>query len=485
MTAEQKVVHCLTQQREQLSDEVKRIRASLISITKDAGGAHACLTAVEEEQRRQREAAVAAIVRGVQDLVNSEMGGLERALASGASPIQSKLDQISALATEADAALTTTEHGAVDAGMQAAAAVSAWAVETESVCNSIQSAQGKAEHASKEIQAATGATATSISSLCDQVRTWGAACTSTHDVVDGAADAAKNVGSMQESLLHKWDTAREVALRSSQDWANGLSSADSALEGVITRHADASQEVAAVCKHVSGHNAAAREAMLELVSHEERRTVALEKLSCAQTRHDEEEHTAENARSKHLDALVDSAGAVTSTASCHGKQLSESWQHLIQAAETIDTAACKAEKAAQEHQRAIGSVSQLVFEVEEAHVRSEHAREKYATHVAGLGELPTMYRNAVAEAPMSAFDEEADVGDEHKALQVAISSEKRPTQDELISEYHTGKPCADFKNVTDENQQGTTPSKEPGIGKIRSAEKPSARAALKEVQRVR
>lgn len=483
MAAEQKVINCLTQQREVLTEEVKKIQSSLASITKDASGAHSALTTVEEEQRRHREATLAAIVRGVQDLVRSELGALDKGLSSGIAPVHTKLDQIQTLATEADSSLTVAEHQAVDAGMQAATAVSTWAVEMGSVCNSIQSAQAKADHAGKEIQATTSTVASNISSICEQVRTWGVSCTAAHDTLDGAALSARNIEGMQESALHRWDTAREVALRSTQDWASTLAKADSTLEASLARHSDAAQEVMAVCKHVTKHNTLARESMLEFLSHEERRAVALDKLSAAQARHAEEECDAETSRCRSLESLLDSAGAISSATACQAHQFRDSWHSILEATQTMSLAASTAEQVSQEHQFAIDSMKEVASKVEEAQERSTAAAQKYATHVAGLAGLPAMWREGVAVAPLSAFTDDLPQDDEILEHQVSVAADKRPTYDDLLVEYHDGEADLEVKSGTQENDQRIAASKFSGVGKSRFAEKSSARGALKEVQR--
>eukprot|EP00927_Polykrikos_kofoidii_P044186 TRINITY_DN38222_c0_g1_i1.p1 TRINITY_DN38222_c0_g1~~TRINITY_DN38222_c0_g1_i1.p1 ORF type:complete len:1575 (-),score=317.75 TRINITY_DN38222_c0_g1_i1:94-4818(-) len=448
LASERTAMAHLSRQRETMSEDVRQVQATLADVASEAASARSLASAVEEDQRRRRDAAVGAIMKGVEELIRTEMRGLEEGVASSMAPVHATLDSVSRLAADAGTAASVAERRAHESSTQAGRVVSALGVEAGSVCDDIEAAQDRAAIACRGLHATIGQVTDHLHGIAERGRALDAVCAGVADSLENAAGLTRQVESDQESLGLRWDAAREAAVACAREWTLGLHTADGALEVVATRHSEATQETASLRRQITSHSVAARDALLALASDEAHRSVALEKLAALQLRHSEDDSASAMSRRNHLERMAVHAANQAAASMRHAEDLSLGWQHASEAAETVCAAALSAQRLAAatltSEEEGLPLIRAAASRVKVAQQESVVATKACASAVDGLASLPALWREGLACQPMVAFASTAGNAvppDDPSLIEipnVSVLLRKRPSCEEILDEYPRG-----------------------------------------------
>merc|ERR1712039_673374 len=118
--------------------------------------------------------------------------------------------------------------------------------------------------------------------------------------------------------------------------------------------------------------------------------------------------------------------------------LVNSWEEVSSSAHRTLATAKIAEDTTRDHKQRITDVQSTACEAEAAHERSVAALRAQQKDIDGFSELPALWRDRSAAPPMAAYDETKDLiyeDAECSIPQVAIDSSKRPTEEELVTQF--------------------------------------------------
>eukprot|EP00928_Gymnodinium_smaydae_P045372 TRINITY_DN3025_c0_g1_i2.p1 TRINITY_DN3025_c0_g1~~TRINITY_DN3025_c0_g1_i2.p1 ORF type:complete len:1414 (-),score=387.23 TRINITY_DN3025_c0_g1_i2:89-4330(-) len=468
----EETVAALSRQREVLAAEVQRLQTSVASLATGADAATAEMASLQEAQRQRRDQALGAILRGVEELVGSELRLLGEDFVTSAEPARARLGDLSAGAQGLQSGLASLGSEAAQSALETSNAVQSLSSSLRGACDKVEKAQLGAAEAARATEAAVAATREDLEGVAAKVRSWGDAVEGVAGSLDEAAGAAAALEAMHEAPRRHWAAAQEAVAAALGDLRDHVAGpARGGLEAAAGHSEVVSQELAAVVEAFSGHRESVGDVLTQLSSDEELTNGQLSGL-LALARDQGSLGEQEAARC----GAAAAAAAEGAEALAAGAQRSaacglEGWRAAFGVAQEVSDASLRAAAVAEETAAVRTFAASAADRAVAAHRAYGVANGAVGNHLDRLSATAAaVWRDGLAAPPLAAFREEKcageteDAGKENSAPEgvYALSAKgkqldeddivafkapepealRRPTEESLLAEFRQngGKP---------------------------------------------
>jgi hypothetical protein len=232
--AEQRIIHVLQSQRNDLESDIDRARGSLNQLRAEFEAARVAMVEVEESQARRRDGLLQAMVSGLESSLREALNGLAADFTNeGCAPVFRCIESAQLQAASTEDAVVAAQERASRANAQAEQLVDGMAVEGEAACTNIGAAQDRADAAAQQIH--TMATVAS----------------------ENLVAAAGQLERLRDNARAHWSSSHSNVTSAAASWAEHGKQAAKELGDVAANNTAARQEVDRLRAEVSEYRRAA------------------------------------------------------------------------------------------------------------------------------------------------------------------------------------------------------------------------------------